>query len=173
MNCSKYINSPLGNLLASASEKGICSLQYQIDEKPGLKIIKTESNPDHKGLKFLEKLELELAAYFKGELKKFTVALDPAGTEFQLEVWNKLIEIPYGTTVTYSGLAKMLNSPNAVRAVGGANSKNPIMILVPCHRVNGANGKLTGYSGGLYAKKFLLELESGKRKPVQTVLMFP
>ena len=173
MICTKYINSPLGELLAGATQKGICSLEYTKDERKGVNVIIENANPDNNSIKLLEQLEVELAAYFKGELKVFTVPLDTSGTPFQLEVWNKLIEIPYGTTVTYSELAKMMNSPNAVRAVGGANAKNPVMIVVPCHRVNGANGKLTGYSGGLYAKKFLLELESGKRRPVQTVLMFP
>jgi methylated-DNA-[protein]-cysteine S-methyltransferase len=101
----------------------------------------------------------QLAAYFDGELTEFDLPLSPAGTEFQLRVWEGLRAIPYGETVSYGELARRLGNPSASRAVGLANGKNPISIVVPCHRVIGANGGLTGYGGGLDRKRFLLGLE--------------
>jgi len=102
----------------------------------------------------------QLQAYFRGELKEFDVPLAMEGTEFQLRVWNALREIPYGETITYAQLAERIGNPKAVRAVGLANGSNPIPIIVPCHRVIGTDGSLTGFGGGLSTKKILLELES-------------
>jgi methylated-DNA-[protein]-cysteine S-methyltransferase len=101
----------------------------------------------------------QLAAYFDGDLTEFDLPLSPAGTDFQLRVWEGLQAIPYGETVSYGELARRLGNPSASRAVGLANGKNPISIVVPCHRVIGANGSLTGYGGGLDRKRFLLGLE--------------
>lgn len=101
----------------------------------------------------------QLAAYFKGKLTRFDLPLAPNGTEFQLRVWNALTEIPCGETISYGELARRIGSPNASRAVGLANSRNQISIIVPCHRVIGANGKLTGYAGGIDNKAALLKLE--------------
>lgn len=101
----------------------------------------------------------ELSAYFNGTLERFTVPLKPSGTEFQLRVWNELTNIPFGKVISYGELAHRIGNPKASRAVGLANGQNPISIIVPCHRVIGANGKLTGYGGGLPRKAFLLELE--------------
>jgi methylated-DNA-[protein]-cysteine S-methyltransferase len=103
----------------------------------------------------------QLAAYFSGSLHNFNLPLEMHGTDFQLRVWNQLIQIPYGETRSYGYLARTLASPTAVRAVGAANGANPIAIVVPCHRVIGSNGALTGYGGGLPLKKRLLELERG------------
>jgi methylated-DNA-[protein]-cysteine S-methyltransferase len=103
----------------------------------------------------------QLAAYFAGELTGFDVALEPGGTPFQRKVWMALRAIPYGQTVTYGQLAAQLGAPGSSRAVGLANGKNPISIVVPCHRVIGADGSLTGYGGGLPRKRFLLDLERG------------
>lgn len=101
----------------------------------------------------------QFAAYFAGELIEFDLALDPHGTEFQLRVWKALCTIPYATTISYGELAQRIGNPKASRAVGLANGANPLSIIVPCHRVIGANGSLTGYGGGLEAKKYLLDLE--------------
>ncbi len=102
----------------------------------------------------------QLQAYFRGELRKFDVPLALEGTEFQLNVWNALRGIPYGETISYLQLAERIGKPKAVRAVGLANGSNPIPIIVPCHRVIGSDGSLTGFGGGLSTKKMLLELES-------------
>ena len=101
----------------------------------------------------------QLEAYFRGELREFQLPLDFEGTEFQKRAWRQLLTIPYGQTRSYSQIAKAIGSPQAIRAVGAANGANPIAIVVPCHRVIGANGKLVGYGGGLPLKKRLLELE--------------
>ncbi|MCL2664884.1 MAG: methylated-DNA--[protein]-cysteine S-methyltransferase [Defluviitaleaceae bacterium] len=101
----------------------------------------------------------ELTEYFSKKRREFTVSVKPQGTAFQMHVWDELLKIPYGETVSYKKIAERINNPNAVRAVGGANNKNPIMILVPCHRVIGASGSLVGFGGGLWRKKYLLDLE--------------
>jgi methylated-DNA-[protein]-cysteine S-methyltransferase len=102
---------------------------------------------------------LQLEEYFKGERKAFDLPLSPIGTGFQQTVWKELLQIPFGKTNTYSGIANNLNNPLSVRAVGTANGRNPIAIIIPCHRVIGANGTLTGYAGGLWRKEALLKLE--------------
>jgi methylated-DNA-[protein]-cysteine S-methyltransferase len=103
----------------------------------------------------------QLAEYFSGVRQDFDVPLELRGTDFQQQIWAELRRIPFGETTTYRRLAERIGNPNAVRAVGMANGRNPISIIVPCHRVIGANGKLTGYGGGLERKRFLLGLESG------------
>lgn len=103
----------------------------------------------------------QLEEYFAGERREFSLALDAAGTEFQRSVWRALRAIPYGETASYGDIARRIGNPRAVRAVGLANGRNPISIIVPCHRVIGANGTLTGYGGGLERKRFLLALEGG------------
>jgi methylated-DNA-[protein]-cysteine S-methyltransferase len=105
----------------------------------------------------------QLGEYFAGERRSFEVALELLGTPFQRRVWSALLEIPYGETVSYGELANRLGDPAAVRAVGLANGRNPVSVIVPCHRVIGANGDLTGYGGGLERKRLLLELEHGQR----------
>ncbi len=102
----------------------------------------------------------QLEAYFKGTLKSFDLKLNPQGTDFQKRVWKKLLEIPYGSTTSYLQLSKELGDEKAIRAVASANGKNPLWIIVPCHRVIGSNGSLTGYAGGLQRKKWLLDLEN-------------
>jgi methylated-DNA-[protein]-cysteine S-methyltransferase len=108
----------------------------------------------------------QLRAYFEAELHYFNLPLAPRGTDFQRTVWNALLTIPYGETRTYSQIARGIGSPKAVRAVGAANGQNPIPIVIPCHRVIGANGKLTGFGGGLPLKQRLLDLESSQRSLV-------
>lgn len=108
---------------------------------------------------FREAIE-QLKAYFAGKLTAFDLRLAPAGTEFQVSVWRALETIPYGETTTYGAIAKQVGRPSAIRAVGAANGANPIPIIIPCHRVIGSNGKLTGFGGGLPVKELLLKLES-------------
>ena len=106
----------------------------------------------------------QLGEYFAGERHTFDLPLRPEGTAFQLRVWSALCDIPYGTTITYGEQAQRLGDPGRARAVGAANGQNPITIVVPCHRVIGANGSLTGYGGGLDRKRHLLDLESGRAR---------
>jgi methylated-DNA-[protein]-cysteine S-methyltransferase len=110
-------------------------------------------------LPVLMQTKRELDAYFQGKLRAFTMKLAPHGTDFQKRAWIALSKIPYGETRTYGQQAQIVGQPSAVRAIGAANGKNPIGIIVPCHRVIGANGSLTGYAGGLHNKEFLLKLE--------------
>lgn len=112
--------------------------------------------------KIIDKTRRELDAYFEGKLKVFTVPVTPEGTAFQRAVWNALLTIPYGVTKSYAQQAQAIGNPKAMRAVGLANGRNPIAIIIPCHRVIGANGSLTGYGGGMERKKFLLDLEQGQ-----------
>ena len=111
----------------------------------------------------LKKARRQLEEYFAGQRTEFDIPLKPKGTEFQRSVWKALREIPFGETRSYSQQAALLKNPKAVRAVGAANGKNPIWIIVPCHRVIGADGSLTGYAGGVDVKKYLLDLESKQR----------
>lgn len=143
-----FFDSPIGVLEACFSDSGLRSLLYT-----ELKNLPENSNP------MPRLLEEELSAYFLGELKKFRFPLDPRGTPFQIKVWKALQEIPYGRTISYEELALECGGVSWTRAVGGANGRNPINILIPCHRVVGAKGSLTGYGGGINRKKFLLELE--------------
>jgi len=128
--------------------------------------IKTEKNAKPTGKnkpnKLTDKAAKQLEEYFEGKRRKFDVPLNPQGTEFQRSVWRTLQEIPYGETRSYKQVAQAAGSPNACRAVGLANNKNPIWIMIPCHRVIGSDGSLTGYGGGLEMKQKLLELEKHK-----------
>jgi len=117
----------------------------------------------------LLKYKEQLSNYFSGKTNAFDVPLNPEGTEFQQKVWNELLKIPYGETITYMELAVRLGDPKAVRAVGTANGRNPIAIIIPCHRVIGAGNKLTGYVGRIWRKKILLELEM-KYNPAKRTL---
>lgn len=117
----------------------------------------------------LEKCQEQLDKYFSGKLLAFDLPLSPEGTEFQQKVWAELLKIPYGETITYMELAVRLGDAKAIRAVGTANGRNPIAIIIPCHRVIGAGNKLTGYAGGIWRKKGLLELEM-KYNPAKTTL---
>jgi methylated-DNA-[protein]-cysteine S-methyltransferase len=122
-----------------------------------------ERSPNGGETAFLREAARQLDGYFRGERTAFDLALDPEGTAFEKEVWRALAGIPYGATSTYGAIAHRLGKPNASRAVGAANGRNPIAIVIPCHRVIGADGSLTGYGGGLERKRFLLDLESSQR----------
>ena len=108
----------------------------------------------------LQEAERQLGAYFDGELTRFELPLSPHGTDFQVSVWEAVAEVPYGATTTYSAIAAAVGRPSACRAVGAANGRNPIAIVIPCHRIVGATGALTGYGGGLERKRVLLDLEA-------------
>jgi AraC family transcriptional regulator of adaptative response/methylated-DNA-[protein]-cysteine methyltransferase len=154
------ITTPLGEMVAGASADGICMLEFA-DRLEA----KKEHPRRHPGRNLhLDELRRELDLYFTGRLCKFLVPLDTAGTEFQKKVWQALQTIPYGQTRSYKQQAVMIGQPKAVRAVGMANGANPIAIIVPCHRVIGADGRLTGYGGGLWRKRFLLDLEQKNLK---------
>lgn len=144
----KTINSPIGMLMASADDLGICSLVFCDDD------VKFDGKNAHICL-----LEDELDAYFKGLLKEFSVPICLKGTEFQKKVWQTLLQIKYANTISYGQEALNLGHIKACRAVANANGKNPISIVVPCHRVIAKDGTIGGYSGGLWRKKFLLDLE--------------
>jgi methylated-DNA-[protein]-cysteine S-methyltransferase len=161
------IETPYGTLFSVVEEGGalilltFCSDREEAEalftkERRGANLI--WSSEPHAGVK------AQLDEYFRGERTQFTLSLNPKGTEFQHKVWRALCEIPYGTTMTYGQLAAQLGSPNASRAVGRANATNPIAIVVPCHRVIGKSGSLTGYAFGINRKQSLLDLE-GHQKP--------
>jgi methylated-DNA-[protein]-cysteine S-methyltransferase len=142
--------SPIGPLFVEGDEHGLTRLYTDGHRFHG------EAGPDDGAFAHVAE---QLDAYFAGELQRFDVPLNARGTEFEQRVWDALVEIPYGETVSYGELARELGS--AARAVGSANARNPISIVVPCHRVIGSTGKLTGYAGGLDAKRKLLDHERG------------
>ncbi len=146
-----YVDTPIGAILIAGDGTSIIET-YFAGAQP-----KPNWNRDDEG--FAE-APAQLRAYFAGDLKAFDLPLAPRGTDFQQAVWRALLEIPYGQTTTYSTIAETIGRPAAVRAVGAANGANPIPIIIPCHRVIGANGSLTGFGGGLDVKRQLLALEA-------------
>lgn len=150
--------SPVGRLLLAGNEHSLVWLSFTM----GSRARAPEPGWQQDGAPFRHCIE-QLESYFAGERKHFDLTLAPQGTPFQLKVWNALTGIPYGTTISYGELARRTGNPNASRAVGLANGANPIAIIVPCHRVIGASGKLTGFGGGLDIKQRLLDLEQGHR----------
>ncbi len=146
------IATPIGDMTAMANESGVYSLDFAEDAE-----LATSDNP------ILLTLAAELKEYFEGKRREFTVPLAPVGTPFQMGVWDTLRRIPYGETVSYIEEAAILGRPSAVRAVANANGRNPISIIIPCHRVIASGGGIGGYSGGVWRKEFLLELEARQR----------
>jgi AraC family transcriptional regulator of adaptative response/methylated-DNA-[protein]-cysteine methyltransferase len=161
----REIASPVGPLLAGASDDGLCLLEFADTDRPEQAIVwlaRVNGRPARAAAHpLLDRLEDELERYFRGELRTFTLPLDAPGTPFQERVWNELLRIPYGETLSYEALARRLGDPKALRAVGAANGRNRIAIVIPCHRVINADGGLGGYGGGLSRKKLLLDLERG------------
>jgi len=148
------MQSPVGPLLLAADDAGLRKIIFM----NGLDRTQPDASWVHESAAFAEATR-QLRAYFAGELEQFDLPLAPEGTPFQLQVWRHLCEIPYGETISYGELARRIGNPKASRAVGLANGSNPIPIIIPCHRVIGSNGKLTGYGGGLPIKEKLLALE--------------
>ena len=160
----KEVKTPIGVMVFGSSENGLCLLDFKyrksfprilkrINEYYGDSIIYRTSQ-------FIELAENELEKYLHGDLKIFTVPLDIRGSPFQLKVWNALLQIKYGMTASYLEIAKRIRNPTAVRAVANANGQNSIAVIIPCHRIIGSDGSLTGYGGGIRIKKKLLDLES-------------
>jgi methylated-DNA-[protein]-cysteine S-methyltransferase len=158
----KTMASPLGKLKLVASDAGLAAILWENDNPRRVPLNIVAEAPDHPVLLEVEK---QLGEYFAGQRREFSVQLDFAGTEFQNQVWQALLAIPFGQTRTYGEIARQIGKPAAVRAVGAANGRNPISIIAPCHRVIGSTGKLTGFAGGLEAKAHLLALEDAKQRP--------
>jgi len=155
----KFMHSPVGKIKLVVGDNGLMAILWENDDPKRVRIKDPVEKNDHP---VLLETERQLREYFKGERKVFSIPLDFIGTEFQKQVWQALLTIPYGETRSYSQVAAQLNNPKAVRAVGAANGKNPVSIIAPCHRVIGASGSLTGFAGGLENKAILLKLENIK-----------
>lgn len=146
---TSVIETPVGFLEVRTSEKGLTSAVFADKAKSG----------DEPSTDISREAIQQLTEYISGQRQTFTLPLDLQGTEFQKKVWQELVNIPYGNTISYLELAKRLGDEKSIRAAASANGKNPIAIIVPCHRVIGSNGDLVGYAGGLHRKKWLLQLE--------------
>ena len=149
-----YMDSPIGKLFLAGDQDGLRYLNFPKEKRP--------VDPQHGWIEmpaFFTSVVAELKEYFAGKRQDFSVDINPEGTDFQLSVWHALQKVPYGKTVSYGELAERVGNPKASRAVGAANGANPIPIIIPCHRVIGASGDLTGFGGGLDVKQYLLEHE--------------
>ncbi|MEZ4512007.1 MAG: methylated-DNA--[protein]-cysteine S-methyltransferase [Chloroflexota bacterium] len=143
-----YYDSPIGLIEVGGTETAVNTL-YFVEQR----------QPEAVGTPCLDEAVRQLEQYFAQTRQEFSLSLEPKGTNFQQAVWQKLLTVPYGHTVSYSDIANALGNPKAVRAVGAANGQNPISLIIPCHRIIGSNGKLTGYGGGLWRKEWLLRHE--------------
>jgi O-6-methylguanine DNA methyltransferase len=165
---SRHYDTPLGQMLAVCSATGLCMLEFVGQGRVDRELAQVEAargGPAVAGGSALtEQLGRELAEYFNSQRQQFAMPLDLVGTPFQLRVWQALLEIPYGRTWSYGQEAQYLGQPTATRAVAAANGQNKVSIVVPCHRVIGSNGTLTGYGGGLPRKQWLLALENGESR---------
>ncbi|WP_434605674.1 methylated-DNA--[protein]-cysteine S-methyltransferase [Pseudomonas sp. R1-7] len=150
------IPSPVGELMLVARGTKLAAILWENERLNRVRLGPLELDSDHPTLKETERQLLE---YFAGQRRQFELALDFAGTDFQVRVWQALLTIPFGETRSYRDIAIQIGQPTATRAVGAANGRNPISIIAPCHRVIGTSGSLTGFAGGLAAKQFLLSLE--------------
>jgi methylated-DNA-[protein]-cysteine S-methyltransferase len=153
------MNSPVGRLKLLASERGLAAILWENDDPKRVRLGPLAESHEHP---VLLETQRQLNEYFAGEREKFSLTFDCAGTGFQKEVWQALAAIPFGETRSYGQIARQIGRPKAVRAVGAANGRNPLSIVIPCHRVIGSNGTLTGFAGGLKTKAALLRIESKK-----------
>ena len=153
----KTVNSPVGQLKLVASERGLAAILWENDDPKRVRLAALVEDKNHP---VLCETERQLNDYFAGKLKEFSLKFDSAGTDFQRKVWRALAAIPFGETLSYREIAQQIGRPEAARAVGAAIGRNPVSIIVPCHRVIGSNGKLTGFAGGVETKAALLKLES-------------
>ncbi|MDO5611211.1 MAG: methylated-DNA--[protein]-cysteine S-methyltransferase [Pseudomonadota bacterium] len=151
----QHIDSPIGRLMIAADNAGIRAIEFPENRHP----VKRDGDWREAAHPLISRAAQQLGEYFAGQRRDFDLPLAAHGTAFQLQVWQALSTIPYGETRSYAQQAHTIGKPSAVRAVGAANGRNPIPIIVPCHRVIGANGALTGFGGGLPIKQFLLRLE--------------
>jgi methylated-DNA-[protein]-cysteine S-methyltransferase len=150
---TSYFESPVGLFEITGNDQYISALQF-----------KEFKREDENSNGVIEDCKEQLTEYFSGKRKVFDLPLAPEGTSFQKQVWNQLQKIPYSKTISYLQLARELGDEKKIRAAGTANGRNPIVIIIPCHRVIGSDGSLVGYGGGLWRKKWLLEFESGKKQ---------
>ena len=156
----RRIDSPIGPLMLAADDAGLRHIEFRDNRHP------VNRGDWHGGdSEILQASEAQLADYFAGTRRDFDLPLAPQGTAFQLQVWHELARIPFGATISYAQLAQRIGKPEAVRAVGAANGRNPLPIVLPCHRVIGADGALVGFGGGLPTKQFLLRLEGALPEP--------
>lgn len=155
-----HVPFPLGHLKIVAGDNGLVALLWENDDPKRVRLSTSGHEPDHP---ILQQTKHQLAQYFAGQRKEFAIPLNLIGTDFQRRVWHALLEIPYGETRTYAGIAASVGAPSGARATGAAVGRNPISIIAPCHRAVGADGSLTGFAGGLEAKRFLLALEGASR----------
>ncbi len=156
----EYMESPVGRLLLAAGSEGLKRVAFCMGDE---RIMPQRDWLPAEGQ--LEETLRQLEAYFDGKLRTFDLPLAAEGTAFQKAVWRELLKVPYAETITYGELARRVGNPRAARAVGAANGRNPLAIVVPCHRVIGSNGGLTGYGGGLATKEFLISLERRNAPP--------
>jgi methylated-DNA-[protein]-cysteine S-methyltransferase len=154
----EFVQSPMGPIKIVADEKAITQVFFCAKSDEAFTFY-FRSNPEETGSTLTHEAAKQLKEYFAGSRKAFDLPLNPVGTKFQMQVWDSLKSIPYGEVLTYGELAAKIKKPKSYRAVGGANGKNPIGIIIPCHRVIAAGGKLGGYTGGLEYKEYLLDLE--------------
>lgn len=164
------LETPLGPMLGAATAQGVCLLEFtdrralsselrDLSHRFGARFVPAEESADLPAVAHLRQLSSELSGYFAGKIRGFGVALDTPGTDFEKRVWDELLKIPFGTTVSYGAVAARIGNPGASRAVGSANGRNRVAIVVPCHRVIQEDGSLGGYGGGLDRKRTLLDLE--------------
>lgn len=156
MPCHSRFDTPLGEMIAVVNDAGAL---VRLDFADVDQLLEEEAEFGVRDDDRLAEVRKQLEEYFSGQRREFELEVDPEGTEFQREVWSELRNIPYGTTITYGEQARRIDRTSASRAVGAANGQNPIAIVIPCHRVIGADGSLTGYAGGIERKRKLLELE--------------
>lgn len=161
---SSVVDSPLGELKLIASDKGLVAVLWENDDSERVRL---DDRLEEKKHPILVKAARQLGEYFAGKRKSFTVPLDLRGTQFQRDVWEALLAIPFGETRSYGDLARGLGNARAARAVGAASGRNPISIMVPCHRLISSTGKLTGFAGGLAAKSRLIKLEQKRTRGKQ------
>jgi len=160
--------SPVGGMVLGSIDDKVCICDWALEKRKAAidcricRILNAEYAES--GSPVIEKMIVELNGYFAGRRREFDLPIQFSGSEFQCRVWSELMRIPYGTTISYAELARRIGNPKAVRAVASANAANPISIFVPCHRVIGSNGRLTGYGGGLDAKRALLALENSDKR---------
>lgn len=159
---STTLPSPVGTLTLVASDASLVAVLWPDDRPNRVRLGSVTEAPDHPVLRAATS---QLSDYFAGTRTAFDLPLDPHGTDFQRAVWRALSDVPHGETRSYAAIAAAIDRPTAVRAVGAANGRNPLSIVVPCHRVIGASGTLTGFAGGLAAKRYLLDLERGATAP--------
>jgi methylated-DNA-[protein]-cysteine S-methyltransferase len=164
----RWLDSPVGRLKLIATDEALVGVLWEGDDAHRARLNSETENNTHP---LLVEADCQIDEYFRGRRRTFDLKLDLIGTDFQRAVWRALLTIPFGETRTYEQIARQIGKPTAMRAVGAANGRNPISIVVPCHRVIGSSGELTGFAGGLDAKAFLLALEARSRLLIPAIAL--